>query len=105
MQIFWLTISRFSSWTFFDFSSDFSRFCSSFLSDRYCSHSDIKLVANIKSVATKQKQGTGSWVVSASGFGSGGQGFESRRCQMFFHVLLESNSSDISLFNFLVTPH
>ena len=29
----------------------FSRFRSSFLSDLYCSHSEIKLVANIKSIA------------------------------------------------------
>ena len=47
MQIFRLTILRFSSRTFFDFSSDFfssdfSRFRSSFLSDLYCS--EVKLI-------------------------------------------------------------
>ena len=33
----------------------FSRFGSSFLSDFFCSHSEVKLVAYIKSVAAKQK--------------------------------------------------
>ena len=42
MQIFRLTIFRFSSRTFFDFSSDF--FTLSFFSDLYCSHSEVKLV-------------------------------------------------------------
>ena len=35
----------------------FSRFCSSFLSDLYCSHFEIKLVANIKSVVECRNQG------------------------------------------------
>ena len=55
MQIFRLTILRFSSRTFFD-SSELSRFRSSFLSDFYCFYSEVKLVANIKSSANiKQK--------------------------------------------------
>ena len=45
------------------------------LSDLYCSHSEVKLDANIKSVAAKQRLGTCSRVVSASGYGSGGQWF------------------------------
>ena len=53
MQIFCLTILRFASRTFFDFSSDLLlfRFRFSFLSDLYCSHSEVKPVDNIKSIA------------------------------------------------------
>ena len=47
MQIFCLTILRVSSRTFFDFSSDFFCLLSSFLSNLYCSLSEVKLVANI----------------------------------------------------------
>ena len=43
----------------------FSRFSSSFLSDLCCSHSEIKLVAKIKLVAARRKQGTDSRVGSA----------------------------------------
>ena len=50
MQVFRLTIFRFSFRAFFDLVT-FSRFRSSFLSDVYCSHSEVKLVVNIKSVA------------------------------------------------------
>ena len=49
MQIFRLTILRFSSRIISDTSSDCSRFRSSFLSDLYCSYSQVKFVANIKS--------------------------------------------------------
>ena len=53
MQIFRLTILRFSSRTFFDLSSDFLCVPYSFLSDLYCSHFEVKLVANIGcSIAT-----------------------------------------------------
>ena len=38
----------------------FSRFRSSFFSDRYCSHSEIKLAANIKVVAALQEEGPDS---------------------------------------------
>ena len=44
----------------------FSRFRSSFLSDLYCSHSEVKLVAKIKSIAAKQEEGPDSRVGSAS---------------------------------------
>ena len=47
MQIFCLTILRFSARTFFDSQVTFSRFRSSFLSNLYCSQSEVKLVANI----------------------------------------------------------
>ena len=67
MQIFRLTILHFSSKTFFDSQVTFSRFRSSFLSDLYYSHSEVKLVANIKSVAAYQQEGPDSRVVSASG--------------------------------------
>ena len=44
-----------------------SCFRSSFLSDLFCSHSELKLVANIKLVALK-KEGTNSTVGSAYGY-------------------------------------
>ena len=57
----------------------FSRFRSSFLSDLYCSHSEVKLAAKIKLIAAFQQAGTDVRVGSASGEGSGGPWFESRR--------------------------
>ena len=62
----------------------FSDFHSSFLSDLFCSHSEVKLVAYINSVAANEIQGQGSRVVNASGYKSGGQWFESRLGKMFF---------------------
>ena len=62
----------------------FSRFRSSFLSDLFSSHSEVKLV-NIKSVAAKQKLWTNSTIGSANGYEAGGQWFESRRGQKSFH--------------------
>ena len=60
----------------------FLRFRSSILSDLYCFHSDVKLVANIKSTTAWQQAGTGSRVGTASSEGSGGPFFESRCSQL-----------------------
>ena len=57
MQIFHLTILRFFLEHSLTSQVTFSRFRSSFLSDLYCSHSEVKLVANIKSVTAKQNKG------------------------------------------------
>ena len=57
---------RFSSRAFFDFSSDFFMLLFFFLSDLFCSHSELKLV-NIKLVAAKT-EGTNSTVGSAYGY-------------------------------------
>ena len=57
---------RFSSRTFFDFSSDFFMLLFFFLSDLFCSHSELKLV-NIKLVAAKTG-GTNSTVGSPYGY-------------------------------------
>ena len=64
----------------------FSRFRSSFLSGLYCSHSEVKLAANINSITTNQN-GPDNRVGSASGQGSGGQLFESQHGQLFLHPL------------------
>ena len=56
----------------------FSRFRSSFLSDLYCSHSEIKLFDKLKSIAALKRQGTNSRVGSVSGEVSGGPWFEFR---------------------------
>ena len=61
----------------------FSCFHSSFLSDVYCSHSEVKPVANIKSVAAALNEVIHSAVDSAGGCGSGGQLFESQRGKVF----------------------
>ena len=45
----------------------FSRFRSLFLSGLYCSHSEVKIVAEIKSIAAWQQEGHDSLVDSASG--------------------------------------
>ena len=48
----------------------FSHFRSSFLSDLYCSHSEVKLVAKIKSIAAWQEEGAHSRVGIVSGQGA-----------------------------------
>ena len=80
----------------------FSRFRSLFLSVPYCFHSEVKLVANIKSVTAKQGQGpVDEWAAhmimdpEVSGSNLGGVKCFSTR-QSF-----ESNSSDISRFIFV----
>ena len=57
----------------------FSRFRSSFLSDLYYSHSEVKLFSKIKSIAALQEEGLDSRVGSASDQGAGGQWFEFQR--------------------------
>ena len=57
----------------------FSGFRSSFLSDLYCTHSEVKLVAKIKPIAAWQQEGPEIRLGSASGKGSGVPWFESRR--------------------------
>ena len=72
------------------------RFCA-FLLELYCSHGEVKLVAEIKLLVAE-------WaaccrVGSALGYGAGDPSFESRRGQLFSsRLLFESNSSDISRF-------
>ena len=60
-----------------------SSFRSSFLSDLYCCHSEVKLVAKIISISSLQEEELDSRVCSASGQGAGGQWFESRRAELF----------------------
>ena len=55
MQFFRLTILRFFLEHSMTSQVTFSRFRSSFLSNLCCSHSEVKLVANIKSVTALQK--------------------------------------------------
>ena len=50
MQFFRLTVFALSCRLFSDFSSDFSRFRASILSDVYCPHSAVRLLAKIKSI-------------------------------------------------------
>ena len=66
---------------------NFSSFRSSCLSDLFCSHSEVKLVAKIKSIAAKKEEGLDSRVGSTSGQGAGGQRLESRPGKLFFAPL------------------
>ena len=59
----------------------FLLFRSSFLSDLYCSHFEVKLVAEQE----YQQEGTDSRIGSAAGEGSGGPCFGSRCGQKFLH--------------------
>ena len=75
----------------------FSRFRSSFLSDLFCSHSEVKLVANIKSVAAYESkrqigQSVVQKVIKREVIGSNRGGV---KC-FFTGLSFESNSSDIS---------
>ena len=81
MHVFGLTILRCSSRMFFDFSIDF---LSLFLSNLYCSLSEVKLFAKIKSVAA-YREGPDSRVASASARGVGGHWIESRRGNLLLH--------------------
>ena len=63
----------------------FSSFHCSFLSDLYCSPSEVKLVANTKLIAAYQKEGTDSRADNASAEVSGGPWFESRCGKLFLH--------------------
>ena len=56
-----------------NFQVKFSCFRCSFLNDLYCSHSELKPIANIKSVAEWHKFGSDRRVGSASRYGAGGQ--------------------------------
>ena len=64
----------------------FSRFRSSFVSDLYCSHSEVKLVVYMKLLAAWQKEGPDSRVSSDSSEQSGSPLFECRRGQLFLHT-------------------
>ena len=79
LQIFRLTILSFSSRTLLISQVTFSRLRSAFLSDLFCSLTEVKLDAKIKSIAAFLKEGPDSRVGSASGLGAGGQWLESRR--------------------------
>ena len=81
MQIFCLTVFALSLTS----QVTFSRFRSSFLSDLYCSDSEVKLVAEITTIAAQQQAGIDSAVGGASGEGSEGSWLQSRRGQMFLH--------------------
>ena len=61
-----------------------SCFRSSFLSDLFCSHSELKLVANIKLVAAK-KEGTNSTVGCAYGYEREVNGSNHGGVKCFFH--------------------
>ena len=77
-----------------------SCFRSSFLSDLYCSLSEVKLVANIKLVAAK-KDGINSRVGSAYGYERkvNGSIHDGVKC-FFIRLSFECNFSDISRFMF-----
>ena len=101
LQFFCSTISRFSLEYFFSSQVSFSRFRSSFLSDVYCSHSEVNLVANIKSFLHIYSKGLiTQWserlvmYLEINGSKSSGANFFSTR------LSFESNSSDISWFVF-----
>ena len=94
-------------WTVCDFLLDhsltsqmtFSSLSLLILSDLYCSHSTVKLVANIKLFYHIYRKVLIACVASASGYGSGVQWFDSRRVKNFSTRLsFKSNSSDISRF-------
>ena len=77
-----------------------SCFRSSFLSDLFCSHSEVKLIANIKLVAAKKEE-TNSTVSSAYGYEREVNGSKHGGVKCFFiRLSFESNSSDISRFLF-----
>ena len=85
MHIFCLSFLRYSSRTSWTSQVTFSRFGSSFLSDLYCSHSELKLVAKIRLITAKQEEGTDSRVGSPSGQGVGTQCSEYPRDKLFLH--------------------
>ena len=77
-----------------------SCFRSYFLSDLYCSHSEVKLVANIKLVAAK-KEGTNNTVGSAYGYERVVNGSNHNGVKCFFiRLSFECNFSNISRFMF-----
>ena len=103
MQIFRLTILHFSSRAFLTSQVIFSGFRSLLLCELFCSHSEVKLVANIMLVAAKQKKGriaewsvhlVMDWEVSGSNTG----GFKCFSNRLSF----ESNSFDISWFMLII---